>query len=516
MRKPSRQRSTVLGVEDLEVRNLLSTSPVTILPIGDSISAGLAPSDANRIGVPERASYRPLLWDTIQTEFTPPLDVEFVGTTAYNPTDLPAAGSRHAAYRGFWTLSFFPHPHPNVGSEPDGEINNNFADANGWGSLNPDIAIIQVGTNDIFGGRAVTSMLSDLRRIVNELRDERPDIQILVGTLPPMDPERTGAGQIPAANEAIRDLVNVDEDWTGSTEESPIFIVDHVTGVGDNPPFELDLHIGDGIHPNAEGDALLAANWWEALAPLLNSQAGPLVTFAETSFTVEEVADTQVVLTVTRSGDLTESLTVPYTVSGDATSGVDFVSLPGDVTFAAGSSEASITISVLGDEVSDPSESIHIQLQVGDGYRTNSASSAAVTVLEVLPTVSIAQYGFDMVESGRGIARFMVTRDGDSSEPMTIFFDLMGTATAGEDYVMPEDHVVIPAGQTSAFLEIALLDDTLFEEAETIVPVLREDASFHLLQQSASVTIADDDDRANAFMTIFANFIFVGGPFRLN
>jgi hypothetical protein len=47
---------------------------------------------------------------------------------------------------------------------------------------------------------------------------------------------------------------------------------------------------------------------------------------------------------VTRTGDLSTPLTVHYTVSGDATAGVDFTALPDSVTIPAGKNSAILNL----------------------------------------------------------------------------------------------------------------------------------------------------------------------------
>ena len=46
----------------------------------------------------------------------------------------------------------------------------------------------------------------------------------------------------------------------------------------------------------------------------------------------------------TRTGDLSNSLTVNYTVDGAATTGTDYTALGGSVTFAAGSATADVEV----------------------------------------------------------------------------------------------------------------------------------------------------------------------------
>ena len=66
---------------------------------------------------------------------------------------------------------------------------------------------------------------------------------------------------------------------------------------------------------------------------------------------------------IRRTGSLTESLTVPYDLSGDASNGVDYVELPGLVTIPAGSSSTVIVVNPIADNIAEPVETVALTLQ---------------------------------------------------------------------------------------------------------------------------------------------------------
>ncbi len=68
-------------------------------------------------------------------------------------------------------------------------------------------------------------------------------------------------------------------------------------------------------------------------------------------------------LYVARVGNLTDSLTVFYSISGTATNGVDYAALPGFVTIPAGIVGANIIIDPIADGVPEPPETVGITLQ---------------------------------------------------------------------------------------------------------------------------------------------------------
>ncbi len=80
--------------------------------------------------------------------------------------------------------------------------------------------------------------------------------------------------------------------------------------------------------------------------------------------------------TVIRSGDTTESLTVNYSVSGTATSGVDYATLSEQVIIANGNSSANILISAEIDTINEVIETIVITLTDDSGYQVDIRSAS--------------------------------------------------------------------------------------------------------------------------------------------
>ncbi|WP_228052017.1 beta strand repeat-containing protein, partial [Sphaerospermopsis aphanizomenoides] len=86
------------------------------------------------------------------------------------------------------------------------------------------------------------------------------------------------------------------------------------------------------------------------------------------------------VFTLTRTGTATNALTVNYTLSGTATNGTDYSSLTGSVTFAAGSSTATVTINPIYDSILEVIETAILTVATGTDYTPGTASSATVNI----------------------------------------------------------------------------------------------------------------------------------------
>ena len=83
--------------------------------------------------------------------------------------------------------------------------------------------------------------------------------------------------------------------------------------------------------------------------------------------------------TFTRSGDTSSALTGSFTVSGTAVAGTDYTA-PGstNITFAAGSTTATLTIATLG--TATTGRTIIVTVAGGSGYAVGSTSAATVTI----------------------------------------------------------------------------------------------------------------------------------------
>ncbi len=108
---------------------------------------------------------------------------------------------------------------------------------------------------------------------------------------------------------------------------------------------------------------------------------GPTVTIAATTPIATEAGPTAGQFTVTRTGDLAAALSVSYTVSGTATPGTDYVTLPGVATMAAGSPTGTITVTPINDTLVEGEETVVVTLDSSSEYTTGSPSSATVTIV---------------------------------------------------------------------------------------------------------------------------------------
>ncbi len=168
------------------------------------------------------------------------------------------------------------------------------------------------------------------------------------------------------------------------------------------------------------------------------------------------------VFTFSRTGGNTASpLTVFYSVSGAATPGVDYSSLPGSVTIPAGATSTTVNVTALSTGASATvNKDVSVTLLAGGGYSIGTASAASVTIFynpgtlylaalrtPVSATASTA-YGTASVQlsSDNTFALVNVTFSNLSSPETAVYLRLGNPGNVGADVLR------LPAGQVSGAL----------------------------------------------------------------
>ena len=119
--------------------------------------------------------------------------------------------------------------------------------------------------------------------------------------------------------------------------------------------------------------------------------------------------------------------------------------------------------------------------------------SDSISQVPPLPEVSIVATDANAAEPSNN-GRFSVSRTGDTTEALTVNYNVSGTATNGSDYNNLNGTVTIAAGQASANITVNPSNDNLVEGDETVELTLAADPDYILgSADTATVTIADDD-----------------------
>jgi hypothetical protein len=227
----------------------------------------------------------------------------------------------------------------------------------------------------------------------------------------------------------------------------------------------------------------------------------PTVTISAATPETAEGSSSPAVFTVSRTGAVDAPLTVSYSVSGSAGAGSDYGALSGTVTIPAGAASANILINTLNDSVFEGNELVSVTLNASQGSYNLGGASAAVTIRDdeqALPEVTAVVWTGGSENDLANPASFMLRRTGSTAQPLTVSYQLLGTATAGVDYVTPAYTVTFPAGQDTLRLNLQVLDDAAVESVEKIKLVIVAGPGYTVpagaAQPEASIT---DNDTGN-------------------
>ena len=121
-------------------------------------------------------------------------------------------------------------------------------------SLSGDVRvlILELGANDGLRGVPVESMKANLSQIITRAKERGVTVLLTGMEAPPSH----GPMYTMQFRQAFRDLAR---------EHRVAFVPFYLDGVAGNPA----LNIADGIHPNAEGSAIIERTIWSALEPLI-------------------------------------------------------------------------------------------------------------------------------------------------------------------------------------------------------------------------------------------------------
>src|SRR5204862_4144213 len=123
------------------------------------------------------------------------------------------------------------------------------------------------------------------------------------------------------------------------------------------------------------------------------------------------------------------------TVSGSATADVDYAALSGTVIIAVGTTSTNVVVEPLVDDLLECDETVILTLAADAAYSIGTPASATVTIADGnLPTVSLAATDPHASEAGQNIGLYTFTRNGCTSNSMTVGYTVSGSATAGNDY----------------------------------------------------------------------------------
>lgn len=225
--------------------------------------------------------------------------------------------------------------------------------------------------------------------------------------------------------------------------------------------------------------------------------ATPSLSINNPTVTEGDIGVSNATFTVTLSAASSQPVTVDYfTSNGSATAPGDYEFLSGTLTFNPGQTTRSITVSVVGDGIAEPTENFFVNLSTPGG--------ATIATLQGTGTINDNDasntFQFSAATSAAsesaGSITVTVTRTGDTSGAASVKFETGDlTATQRSDYTFGAGTVKFEPGETSKAVKLLLVNDAFAEGNETFAATLSSPSSNSSIGSVGSVviTITDDD-----------------------
>ena len=227
----------------------------------------------------------------------------------------------------------------------------------------------------------------------------------------------------------------------------------------------------------------------------------PSVSIAATDAIAAEPGGDNATFTISRALSATTPLTVNYLVTGTATLGLDYTALTGIATIPANASSTTVTVTALGDQITEPDETVILSLSSSPTYNIATAASASAVIKDC--TISIVATDAIAMEPSGDNGIYTITRSFATTTDQTVQVTWGGSATVNTDFTTTPattTTVTIPANATSTTVTLVPTANSSVEGTESAVLLLVPTTTYAVgSSSSASVAILD------ATLTITAN-----------
>ena len=246
----------------------------------------------------------------------------------------------------------------------------------------------------------------------------------------------------------------------------------------------------------------------------------PDVTVAVSAATVAEDGSGTLTYTFTRDGATTQALAANFSVTGAATLNSSDYTLTngtgsafsfntgaatGTITFAAGSSTATVIMSPTDDTAVEPDEAITFNVTTGTTYEIGTPGLASATITNDDTDVKVELLaGTSVSEDGAGNLVYTFTRTGVTTGSHTVNFSLTGTVDHTNDHAVSGTGVsftpatglgtvTFNAGELTKTMTVNPTADNTVEGDETVIATVTSGTAYNVTGTPAQGTITNDD-----------------------
>jgi ELWxxDGT repeat protein len=264
--------------------------------------------------------------------------------------------------------------------------------------------------------------------------------------------------------------------------------------------------LGDVVDEANETFGLVLSNstgpgFSDSRADLTITDDDTTVSVAAASGNEGNTGTSSITFTVTTPEFHKADFTVDYeTVVGGvqpATAGVDYVATSGTLVFPQGVKSKTFTVTVNADTIDEPAENFLVRLSNSTGPLILNGEAIGTINDNDTTSVTINNVSVPEGNSGTTNAVFTVSLSVPYHRDITLdWTTAAGTtnpATEGVDYLAANGTLTVPAGATSATLDVPVVGDTLAEGNESFAVVLSNSSGPNITDTRGDGTITNDD-----------------------
>jgi hypothetical protein len=233
--------------------------------------------------------------------------------------------------------------------------------------------------------------------------------------------------------------------------------------------------IDDGIH-TANNTVVLSIGTPTNATPFGTTSQTVTITDVDPLPGVQFTTANQTVIetngTVTVTAQLTAAsglpITVPFSVSGTAVSGVNYTIAASPITIPAGSLTGSVTVNLLDDNVTASAKTVVVTMGSPTGATATGTTASTVTILDKtsVPTVSLSLGSGSFAKNGS--TTVIATLSFAPAQGVTVNLGFGGTATPGVMYRASANSIFIPAGSKTGSITLTGADDPAIDGSQTV------------------------------------------------
>jgi probable HAF family extracellular repeat protein len=224
-------------------------------------------------------------------------------------------------------------------------------------------------------------------------------------------------------------------------------------------------------------------------------QGTPVLSISDTSVSEGNSGTRTATLTVALSAAASQAVTVNFGTSDGTAAGSDYSAASGTLTFDAGQTSKSVSVTINGDRNPEQHETVIVRLSnvssgaiIGDGVAT-------ATILDDEPRISIGSVVKQEGNSGTTPYNFVVTLSAAYDAPVSVNFATANqSATAPGDFTARTGTLTFSAGQTQQTITVSVKGDRQREYQEVFYVNL-SGAVNGLVASSQGTGVIQNDDR---------------------